>query len=49
MEKKLRTNVIEFCKFLIHGTIGLYRKWILEYTGMDERKYEKWLMSIVIN
>lgn len=45
----LRKNITEFCKFLIEGCIVPYRKWILSYTGMEEKKYEKWIFSIILN
>lgn len=48
-EKYFQKLIREFCKYLVHGCIGLYKKWIMEYTGVEEKKYEKWMTSIAMN
>lgn len=34
---------------MVDGCIGLYRKWILDYTGIEEKQYEKWIFKIAID
>ena len=48
-ERYIQKVITQFCKFLVEGCIGIYKKWIMGYTGVDEKKYEKWMTSIAIN
>lgn len=34
---------------MVVGCLGIYKKWILEYTELEEKKYEKWMHSLVMN
>lgn len=34
---------------MVSGCLGVYRKWIVEYTGLEEKKYLKWMSSLVMN
>lgn len=34
---------------MVVGCVGVYRKWIIEYTGLEDKKYEKWMHSLVLN
>ena len=38
-EKYMQKVITQFCKFLVEGCIGIYKKWIMGYTGVDEKKY----------
>lgn len=34
-----RKTVKDFCAFMVTGCVGIYRKWIIEYTGLEDKKY----------
>lgn len=34
---------------MARGCLGIYKKWIIEYTGLEQKKYEKWVHSLVLN
>lgn len=34
---------------MVAGCVGIYKKWIIQYTGLEDKKYEKWMHSLVLN
>lgn len=47
-ESFIQRLILEWCSYLECTCLWVYRKWIIQYTGIPEAKYKKWLTGIVL-
>ena len=47
-EKALRGLITEWCGYLELSCLQPYRKWIISYTGVEEKKYTKWMRNLIL-
>lgn len=47
-EKALRVLIMEWCVYLEASCLQPYRRWIIGYTGVEERKYTRWMKNLIL-